>query len=375
MPALILLTVGGDLTGTASGTLVHIDNQGDINDPTECEACPLYNKLTDYIGKFIRIETENGTDTPTYLHMDHLGSAQTGTSANGTVAWREQYTLLLHSRSSLRSSSLLVGETMTNPLGNADLAGYTGHIKDSATGLNYMQARYYDPLIGRFLSIDPVGFSPNQPFMFNRYTYVGNDPVNLTDPFGMAPYLGARPVKGSMDSHMYVVYNADYIGDPNATVVSWAQGKMPGSNKTALVSHSELAQGRRTETLEDDYRAWKSMSAKNLGVEVQSINASDATVEAVANATTGNPDYGLFPQRFTLSPGANSNSASGAVSNRSTQINNPGAPDQALPDRATSASGNHTYKVGLPGAGKIFQSRVRTCGGTRIGNSGSGSIC
>ena len=38
---------------------------------------------------------------------------------------------------------------------NADLKGFTGHIRDSATGLNYMQARYYDPVLGRFLSIDP----------------------------------------------------------------------------------------------------------------------------------------------------------------------------------------------------------------------------
>ena len=142
----------------ASGTLVHIDAVTD-------------GKKTDYIGKFVRIKTENGTDTPTYLHMDHLGSAQTGTSQNGTVAWREQY--------------MPFGETMTNPLGNADLAGYTGHIKDSATGLNYMQARYYDPLIGRFLSIDPINFTPDMPFMFNRYTYVNNDPVNATDPTGM----------------------------------------------------------------------------------------------------------------------------------------------------------------------------------------------
>ncbi len=54
-----------------------------------------------------------------------------------------------------------------------------------------MQARYYDPLIGRFLSIDPVGFSPDMPFMFGRYTYVGNDPVNLTDPTGKNPAAGA----------------------------------------------------------------------------------------------------------------------------------------------------------------------------------------
>ena len=33
-----------------------------------------------------------------------------------------------------------------------------------------------------------MGFSPDMPFMFGRYTYVGNDPVNLFDPFGTAPY-------------------------------------------------------------------------------------------------------------------------------------------------------------------------------------------
>lgn len=50
-----------------------------------------------------------------------------------------------------------------------------------------MQARYYDPALGRFLSIDPVGFTPRAPYMFNRYTYVGNDPINSWDPFGENP--------------------------------------------------------------------------------------------------------------------------------------------------------------------------------------------
>jgi len=50
-----------------------------------------------------------------------------------------------------------------------------------------VQSRYYDPIIGRFLSIDPINFTPETPQMFGRYTYVNNDPVNLTDPTGMAP--------------------------------------------------------------------------------------------------------------------------------------------------------------------------------------------
>jgi uncharacterized protein RhaS with RHS repeats len=47
-----------------------------------------------------------------------------------------------------------------------------------------MQARYYDPAIGRFLSIDPVEFSASRPDMFNRYAYAANDPVNMIDPDG-----------------------------------------------------------------------------------------------------------------------------------------------------------------------------------------------
>ena len=46
-----------------------------------------------------------------------------------------------------------------------------------------MQARYYDPVIGRFYSNDPVGFTGN-PHSFDRYTYVNNNPYKYTDPTG-----------------------------------------------------------------------------------------------------------------------------------------------------------------------------------------------
>ncbi|MBB3227927.1 RHS repeat-associated protein [Luteibacter sp. Sphag1AF] len=62
--------------------------------------------------------------------------------------------------------------------------GYTGHIDDSDTALIYMQARYYDPEVGRFLSTDPIRPSAANVYGFNGYAYANNNPVRFIDPDG-----------------------------------------------------------------------------------------------------------------------------------------------------------------------------------------------
>jgi len=47
-----------------------------------------------------------------------------------------------------------------------------------------MQARYYDPVIGRYYGNDPVGFTATNIMSFNRYLYVNNNPYKYTDPDG-----------------------------------------------------------------------------------------------------------------------------------------------------------------------------------------------
>lgn len=143
-----------------AGQLIHIH---DINGPD--------NKgRTDYIsagGKTIARVKDN---VPTYVHHDSLGSPVSGTNTAGNINWRERYTPF--------------GITLDNPAALNDQAGYTGHIKDSDTGLVYMQARYYDSVIGRFYSNDPVGFEPDNIHSFGRYTYGNNNPYKYTDPDG-----------------------------------------------------------------------------------------------------------------------------------------------------------------------------------------------
>jgi RHS repeat-associated protein len=70
-------------------------------------------------------------------------------------------------------------------------------VNDPETGLVYMQARYYDPVVGRFLSIDPTMSAAGNTFNFNRYDYANNNPIANVDPNGRqeVPVEPPPPVK------------------------------------------------------------------------------------------------------------------------------------------------------------------------------------
>jgi RHS repeat-associated protein len=65
---------------------------------------------------------------------------------------------------------------------------YTGQMLDPDSGLYYYKARWYSPYLGRFLSPDPALFVDG----LQTYTYVGNDPVDFTDPQGLFKQLAKR---------------------------------------------------------------------------------------------------------------------------------------------------------------------------------------
>ena len=116
------------------------------------------------------------THTLTYQHTDALGTPVAKTNASRTVVERSEYEPY--------------GKLLNHPL--EDGPGYTGHVSDAATGLSYMQQRYYDPGIGRFLSVDPV--TANSPGgAFNRYWYANNNPYRYYDPDGRKPAGGDKP--------------------------------------------------------------------------------------------------------------------------------------------------------------------------------------
>ena len=109
-------------------------------------------------------------DAVTYLHTDHLGTVSIATN----------------------QSQVVLARTLNLPYGGVRWTsgtmptdwGYTGQKEPIGTGLVYLHARFYAPATGRFLSADTIVQNWSDPQHLNRYTYVRNNPTNLTDPTG-----------------------------------------------------------------------------------------------------------------------------------------------------------------------------------------------
>ncbi|WP_395292956.1 ricin-type beta-trefoil lectin domain protein [Kitasatospora hibisci] len=74
----------------------------------------------------------------------------------------------------------------TSPSTWSDNRGYLGKPVDANSGLSLLGARNYDPVLGRFLTVDPV-LMAGDPNQMGGYTYASNNPVNLTDADGLWP--------------------------------------------------------------------------------------------------------------------------------------------------------------------------------------------
>ena len=106
------------------------------------------------------------TGQVSYLATDHLGSVRAVIASTGSISASTSY-------DAWGNPETAGGLTSYSPFGYA--GGYT-----DATGLIYLINRYYDPVTGQFLSVDPADAATGQP-----YAYANGNPVSLTDPTGL----------------------------------------------------------------------------------------------------------------------------------------------------------------------------------------------
>lgn len=119
------------------------------------------------------ITTSVHAEVITYYHHDALGSTVAATDESGALLWKEAYRPY--------------GERIRKEDADTSDIWYTGKPHEEEMGLSYFGARWYDPAIGRFMAIDPVGVDEANIHSFNRYAYANNNPYKFVDPDGRNP--------------------------------------------------------------------------------------------------------------------------------------------------------------------------------------------
>ena len=156
--------------------------------------------------------TATGTSQSLYIHPDHLGSTNVVTNASGTVV----QTLDYYPYGATRIS--------TNVSGADSARKYIGQFAD-ISGLDYLNARYYSPSQGQFISQDPsflavgdptklkqvTGFDQQafiaDPQLANSYSYGRDNPISMKDPNGNIGYVAAFLTAGEVYGAAQLYYD------------------------------------------------------------------------------------------------------------------------------------------------------------------------
>ena len=149
-----------------------------------------------------RVITVGGATTLKYFIADHLGSVSVITDGSGTVLERLSYDAWGKRRNANGT------DDPANSVTSAVTRGFSDHEMIGSVGLVNMNARIYDPELGRFMSPDSVIPSLLISQALNRYSYVFNNPCSLTDPSGQFPWGIVALVSGiaSLFTHNQIVH-------------------------------------------------------------------------------------------------------------------------------------------------------------------------
>jgi RHS repeat-associated protein len=167
----------------------------------QTDGMPLWQR--DYVyadgGLIAEVRNVDAAEDPVHhFHADHLGSIRLTTAGSTGVLTRSHEFWPFGEE---------ITSTVQESFERVQPMKFTGHERDYISAVNaestdyldYMHARYYVPMLGRFLSVDPnldVADAQREPQRWNRYVYALDNPVRYTDPSGRDVYKINRELGG-----------------------------------------------------------------------------------------------------------------------------------------------------------------------------------
>ncbi len=227
---------------------------------------------------------------------DHQGSTRYLVDSSGTVTDEYEY-------------DNDYGQT-TNRIGTSyNPYRYTGQQFDDETGFYSLRARYYDPLIGRFTTRDPIGYAAGT----NIYAYCGGNPVNLVDPDGLDPgnpgdpdFDPTRFVYGANTPEQKRVYEAGGLFIQEIPSMLMAAGGARGASGAGRAGGFKPTQARATGRGRGGFAAEREFSTKGGSpVTQRHIDATNRRLSKVGG--------GKVQQKGNIFPEGGSNVADNGI--------------------------------------------------------------
>ncbi len=176
-----------------------------------------------------KLVAEYSTKAPTspkikYLTEDHLGTPRIITNGLGAVESRRDFLPFGEEIGSTVGARNGSGFGYT-PNGDDVRQKFTGYQKDEESQLDFAEARMYENRHGRFTAVDPLLASGNSanPQTFNRFAYVGSDPMNRTDPLGEIWYMEER-TRLRRDGSTYKTFQPIWYDGTRYDMKRWDKG-------------------------------------------------------------------------------------------------------------------------------------------------------
>ena len=222
--------------------------------------------------------TAAGVNTMSYILGDSRGSVTVIASDTGVPDIGESYTAF----GVRRNPNTWSGAPATadlNTIAGISRQGFTFQTAlGQSMGLNHMNGRVQDAILGRFLSPDPHVPDPTNAQSYNRYSYVNNNPLTLVDPTGFInkPYLS----EGSPDSDSF-----DFTTSYNAVDGSFSgDGDGPNSSPAAPAGANSAATSAQDQGTAQGTDSNSSLDYIQITATKLTFDPTTGTVSVIINA-------------------------------------------------------------------------------------------